>query len=112
MLGASGDPEVPGLGFRFDEDERWSTPNSTGREGVFEAYCPPHYPDMRSGGRGLRRAQVRPGRAVQRARRGLERQPRRARPPRHDEEFKACVALQAQYVFDTLRQVPRHGPDA
>ena len=40
MLGASGDPEVPGLGFRFDEDERWSTPNPTGREGVFAAYCP------------------------------------------------------------------------
>ena len=23
MLGASGDPEVPGLGFRYDEDDRW-----------------------------------------------------------------------------------------
>ena len=46
MLGASGNPDVPGLGFRYDEDERWSTPNPTGREGVFEAYCPPHYPDM------------------------------------------------------------------
>jgi hypothetical protein len=46
MLGASGHPEVPGLSFRYDEDERWSTPNPTGREGVFEAYCPPHYRDM------------------------------------------------------------------
>src|SRR5918999_6572141 len=24
MLGASGNPEIPGLGFRYDEDERWS----------------------------------------------------------------------------------------
>ncbi|MDQ3875737.1 MAG: hypothetical protein M3322_09380, partial [Actinomycetota bacterium] len=39
MLGASGNPEVPGLGFRSDEDERWATPNPTGRDGVFEAYC-------------------------------------------------------------------------
>ncbi len=46
MLGASGDPEVPGLGFRYDEDDRWSTPNPTGLEGVFEAFCPPHYKDM------------------------------------------------------------------
>jgi hypothetical protein len=46
MLGASGNPEVPGLGFRYDSDERWSTPNPTGRQGVFEAYCPPHHPDM------------------------------------------------------------------
>jgi hypothetical protein len=29
MLGASGNPEVPGLGFRYDEDERWSVPNPT-----------------------------------------------------------------------------------
>jgi hypothetical protein len=33
MLGASGNPQVPGLGFRYDEDERWSTPNPTGRQG-------------------------------------------------------------------------------
>src|SRR4029078_8499263 len=38
ILGASGEPEVPGLGFRYDEDERWSTPNPTGLEGVFEGF--------------------------------------------------------------------------
>src|ERR671926_102360 len=48
MLGASGDPEVPGLGFRFDTDERWPLPNPTGLEGVFEGFCPPHYPTMRA----------------------------------------------------------------
>ena len=46
MLGASGDPEVPGLAFRFDTDPRWPLPNPTGLTGVFEAFCPPHYPDM------------------------------------------------------------------
>ena len=30
MLGASGNPRGPGLGFRYDEDERWSVPNPTG----------------------------------------------------------------------------------
>jgi hypothetical protein len=44
MLGASGNPDVPGLAFRYDEDPRWSTPNSTGREGVYEAYCRPTTP--------------------------------------------------------------------
>lgn len=48
ILGASGDPAAPGLGFRYDEDERWSVPNPTGRAGVFEAFMPPHYPDMRA----------------------------------------------------------------
>jgi hypothetical protein len=47
VLGASGDPNVSGLGFRYDTDERWSLPNPTGLPEVFEAYCPPHYPDMR-----------------------------------------------------------------
>jgi hypothetical protein len=46
MLGASGDPDVPGLGFRYDSDERWAVPNPTGLPGVLEAFCPPHYPDM------------------------------------------------------------------
>jgi hypothetical protein len=46
VLGASGDPEVPGLGFRYDTDERWPLPNPTGLPGVFAGYCPPHYPDM------------------------------------------------------------------
>ncbi len=48
MLGASGDPNVPGLGFRYDSDERWALPNPTGLAGVFEGHCPPHYPDMRA----------------------------------------------------------------
>jgi hypothetical protein len=48
MLGASGDPGVPGLGFRYDEDDRWPYPNPTGKEGVMEGCCPPHYPDMRA----------------------------------------------------------------
>ena len=47
VLGASGDPNVPGLGFRYDTDERWSLPNPTGLRGVFEGYCPPHYKNMR-----------------------------------------------------------------
>src|SRR6202020_1759861 len=46
ILGASGDPAVPGLGFRFDADPRWALPNPTGREGIFTGYTPPHFADM------------------------------------------------------------------
>jgi hypothetical protein len=108
MLGASGDPAVPGLGFRYDEDERWSTPNPTGREGVFEAYCPPHHRDMaaaveafakRKFGRGGPFNAETPGAWTD--------SPRvRASAAVHDEAFKACVALQAQYVFDTFGKFP------
>jgi hypothetical protein len=47
MFGASGNPDVAGLGFRYDTDDRWPYPNPTGLEKVMEGYCPPHYPDMR-----------------------------------------------------------------
>jgi hypothetical protein len=46
ILGASGVPEVPGLGFMYDTDDRWPIPNPTGLPSVFEGYCPPHYKDM------------------------------------------------------------------
>jgi hypothetical protein len=48
MLGASGDPKIPGLGFRYDEDARWPYPNPTGRDGVMEGLYPPHHSDMRT----------------------------------------------------------------
>jgi hypothetical protein len=46
VLGANARDGVAGLGFRFVEDERWLTPNPVGLEGVYEALCPPNYPDM------------------------------------------------------------------
>jgi hypothetical protein len=48
VLGASGTPEVPGLGFRFDTNNRWPYPNPTGLTDVMEGFCPPHFPDMRA----------------------------------------------------------------
>ncbi len=64
MLGASGNPEVPGLLFRYDKDERWSTPNPTGRQGGVRGLLPAALPQHGRGGGGLRRAQVRPRRPV------------------------------------------------
>lgn len=46
VLGANARAGIAGLGFRFVEDERWVTPNPIGLEGVYEALCPPNYPDM------------------------------------------------------------------
>jgi hypothetical protein len=48
VLGASGDPAVPGLGFRFDMIEGKPLPHFTGLPGVFEGHCLPHYPTMRA----------------------------------------------------------------
>jgi hypothetical protein len=108
MLGASGNPDVPGLGFRYDEDERWSTPNPTGREGVFEAYCPPHHPDMAAAVEAVAERKFGPGGPFNRDTPGAwsDSPGFRGSAQVHDEQFKACVALQSQYIFDTFGRFP------
>jgi hypothetical protein len=108
VLGASGDPAVPGLGFRYDTDARWALPNPTGLPGVFEGYCPPHYPDMGAAVEALVRRKFGPGGPFDPNTPGPWRESSRVRDSArmHDEEFKACVTLMAQYIFDRFGKFP------
>jgi hypothetical protein len=112
ILGASGDARMPGLGFRYDEDERWPLPNPTGLEGVFEGYCPPHYPDMRSAVEALAERKFGKGGPFNPATPGLWKDTSRVRGSAevHSDEFKDCVALMAQYVFDRFGKFPATTP--
>jgi hypothetical protein len=112
MLGASGDPDIPGLGFRYDEDERWSVPNPTGREGVFEAYCPPHYPDMYAAVEALCERKFGKGGPHNANTLGAwtESALVRSSAQMHDERFRECVSIQAQYIFDTFGKFPATVP--
>ena len=104
MLGASGDPEVPGLSFRYDTDERWALPNPTGLEGIFEGYCPPHYPTMRAAVDAFCERKFGPGGPFHPDTPGPWKDSRTVRSSAqlHDDPFRACVALQAQYIYDTF----------
>lgn len=108
ILGASGNPAVPGLGFRYDIDERWSLPNPTGLPGVFEIYCPPHYRDMRDATEALAKRKFGPGGVYNPNTPGAwNDSPKvRANAAPYTEEFKECVALQAQYIHDTYGKFP------
>jgi hypothetical protein len=108
MLGASGDPDIPGLGFRYDEDERWSVPNPTGREGVFEAFCPPHFPDMGAAVEALCERKFGAGGPHNAATPGAwsESALVRSSAQVHDERFRECVTVQAQYLYDTFGKFP------
>jgi hypothetical protein len=112
MLGASGLPEHPGLGFRYDEDERWSVPNPTGREGVFEAFCPPHHDDMRAAVEALSERKFGKGGPHNAATPGAwtESALVRSSAQVHDERFRECVAIQAQYLYDTFGKFPATVP--
>jgi hypothetical protein len=104
MLGASGYPEVPGLGFRYDKDERWPYPNPTGLEGVMEGYCPPYYPDMRAAVEAVCQRKFGPGGPFHPDTPGPWKEGPKVRSSAqvHGERFRECVALQSQYVYDTF----------
>ena len=108
FLGASGNPEVPGLGFRYDTDERWPYPNPTGLEGVMEGYCPPHYPDMRAAVDAVCMRKFGPGGPFHPNTPGPWKDSGKVRSAArvHSEEFRECVALQARYVLDTFGKFP------
>lgn len=108
VLGASGDPAVPGLGFRYDTDKRWALPNPTGLPGVFEGFCPPHYPDMAAAVAALVARKFGTGGPLNPATPGPWRESSRVRSSAqfHDAEFQACVALLAQYIFDRFGKFP------
>jgi hypothetical protein len=108
VLGASGDPEVPGLGFRYDTDERWPLPNPTGSAGVFAGYCPPHYPDMRAAVEAFAERKFGPGGPFHPDTPGPWQESTRVRESAqvHSEEFKECVASMAQYIYDRFGKFP------
>jgi hypothetical protein len=108
VLGASGNPTVPGLGFRYDLDERWPYPNPTGLSGVMEGFCPPHYPDMRAAVEAVCDRKFGPGGPFHSSTPGPWKDSATVRSAAqvHSEEFRECVALQAQYIFDTFGKFP------
>jgi hypothetical protein len=108
VLGASGDPEVPGLGFRYDSDKRWSLPNPTGLPGVFEGYCPPHFKDMRAAVEAFSNRKFGPGGPFNPETPGPYKENRSVRGSGkvHNEQFIDCVSTMAQYVFDRFGKFP------
>lgn len=112
MMGASGDPEAPGLGFEYEVQERWPYPNVTGRAGVLEATCPPHYPDMRAAVDAVCERKFGRGGPFNRETAGPWKNTSKVRTAAvpHDERFRSCVAHQAQYVLDTFGKFPATVP--
>ena len=108
VLGASGNPDVPGLGFRFDEDQRWAVPNVTGLDGTYAGYCPPHFPDMAAAVDAFAERKFGVGGPFHPDTPGPWKESSRVRGSAqvHSDEFKACVATQAQYVFDRFGKFP------
>lgn len=112
VLGASNDPAVPGLGFHTITDPRWPVPNVTGLSGVYEGFCPPHFADMRAAVDAFVERKFSPGGPFHPDTSGPWRDNARIRGAvtPHDDEFKACVALMAQFIFDRFGKFPATVP--
>jgi hypothetical protein len=101
ILGAFAEEGIEGLGFRFVHDERWTVPNPVGLDGVFEALCPPYYPDMRGAVQAFVERKFGPGGAYDPSSGGPWKQGaeiKRTVEP-YSEEFVDCLGEIAQYVY-------------
>jgi hypothetical protein len=108
ILGAFADDGIAGLGFRFVRDERWTLPNPVGLDGVFEALCPPYYPDMRAAVEAFVVRKFGPGGAYDPAVPGAWKDTVALKRgvTAYSEEFVACLAEVAQYVHDKHGRFP------
>lgn len=112
VLGASGDPDVPGLGFRFDMIEGNPLPHVTGRAGVFEGHTPPHFASMRAAVEAVVDRKFGPGGPFNPGTDGPYRDNagvRGAAAP-IGEEFVDCVALMAEYLYAEFGRFPATVP--
>ena len=112
ILGASGDPAVPGLGFRFDMLPDQPLPHVTGLDGVFEGHCQPHFKDMRAAVASVVERKFGSGGPFNAKTPGpyKETDATRSSAAPIDEEFVDCVAAMAQYVQDTFGRFPATVP--
>lgn len=108
VLGASGDPEMPGLGFTYELQDGWNVPNATGLPGVFDGFCPPHYPDMQAAVEAFVHRKFGEKGPYHTNTSGPYRDNRRIRGSAelHDQQFKECVTTMAEYVYETFGKFP------
>jgi hypothetical protein len=97
---------TPGLDFRHDTDHPWQSSHAAGLSGALEGLHPPRHRDMRSAVDAFyeKQAHTRRGPSRQNSRKYARRPS--VKGPVDDEALRACVALQAQYIFDTFGTFP------
>jgi hypothetical protein len=108
ILGAFASDGIEGLRFDFVRDERWAMPNPVGREGVYEALCPPYYPDMRAAVQAFVERKFGAGGAYDPAIPGPWKDSARVKRSvaPYSEEFVDCLGDIAQYVYDKHKKFP------
>ncbi len=112
VLGASGNENIKGLGFRYDKNENWPYPNATGLQGIMEGYCPPHFNNMRDAVEAICDRKFSRGGPFHPETPGPWKHSKEVRTAAqvHNDQFRRCIALQAQYIYDTFGKFPATVP--
>jgi hypothetical protein len=107
VLGGSGDPSAPGLGFVADDDERWPFPNVTGLPGYFETLSPPHVRSVAAGVEKLVARKFGPGGPFHPDTPGPWSDSPKVRasalPP---DGIQELVTVEASYIYDAFGKLP------
>ncbi|AWG66734.1 hypothetical protein [Mycobacteroides abscessus] len=107
VLGGSGDPRAPGIGFRSDNDDRWPFPNATGLPGYFETLSPPHVPTVADGVAKYLERKYGPGGPFHPDTPGAWADSRKVRSAALPAEaVQEIVTVQASYIYDTFGKIP------
>ncbi|WP_375476436.1 hypothetical protein [uncultured Jatrophihabitans sp.] len=108
ILGASGDADVPGLGFHVQTDDRWPLPNPTGLPGVFETLSRPHVRDAADAVEKFAQRKFGPGGPFDPATSGPWQDTPRVRGSAapYDERFRRLLTEQVRYIDDTFGKLP------
>ena len=108
VLGALADRGIRGMGFRFVRNESWTVPNPVGLDGIYEALCPPYYPDMRAAVEEFVKRKFGPGGAYDKDTPGPWKESKAVKGSvtPYSDEFVDCLAEVAQYIYDKHGKFP------
>lgn len=108
ILGAFAEKGIRGFGFRFVEAPGAPLPNPVGLDGVYEALCPPYFPDMRAAVEAFVARKFGPGGAYDPATPGPWKRAAEVKGgvSRYSEDFVDCLAEVTQYIHDKHGRFP------
>jgi len=112
VLGASGDPDVPGLGFQFDMPEGALLPHVTGLEGIFEGHTPPHFTNMRDAVMSVIERKFGAGGPFNASTDGPYKKTETVRSSSAllGDDAVDCIVTMAQYIYDIFGRFPATVP--
>jgi hypothetical protein len=108
ILGAFADKGIKGMGFRFEHKEGWTLPNPVGLDGIYEALCPPYYPNMRAAVEEFVKRKFGPKGAYDKDTPGPWKESKsiKGEITPYSEEFVDCLSEVAQYIYDKHGKFP------